>query len=266
MKDYSKYECILVEKEGKILTLTINRPAQYNAVDAQLHKELSKIFRDIRDENDVNVIVLTGAGKAFSAGGDLGLIQDFHCNKEAIQKIALEEAKKIIYDLLELDKPIIAKVNGPAIGLGATLALFCDIIIASENATIGDPHVKVGVVAGDGGCVIWPLLVGMCKAKEMLLTGELLKAKEAERIGLINKAVPAENLDKTVDELAQKLADGATQAINYTKIVMNKHLKFFTDLVLDLSLALEGHTFHSDDVKEAVDAMLEKRKPVFRGC
>jgi enoyl-CoA hydratase len=263
--DYSRYECILVKKEGKVLTLTLHRPEQLNAVNSRMHTELAQIFRDVREEKEVNVIILTGTGRAFSAGGDVRLIEESYSNREAIKRVVLDEAKKIIYDLLELEKPVIAKVNGPATGLGATIALFCDIIIASEKAVFGDPHVKVGVVAGDGGCVIWPLLVGICKAKEMLFTGDLLTAKEAERIGLINRVVPAEDLDKTVDELAQRLASGATQAISATKIAVNKHVKFFTDLILDTSLALEGHTFYTDDVKEAYEAMLEKRKPVFKG-
>jgi enoyl-CoA hydratase len=165
-----------------------------------------------------------------------------------------------------LEKPIIAKLNGPTMGLGATVALFCDVIIASEKAMIADPHVKVGLAAGDGGCVIWPLLVGICRAKELLMTGDSLSAKDAERMGLINRAVPPEELDRAVAELANRLAGGPLQAINATKMSINKSLKFFVDLILDTSVAMEGHTFYTNDFIEAINAFKEKRAPLYKGC
>lgn len=263
--DYSKYQRILVHRDEKVLTLTMHRPEQLNAVDAQLHYELSEIFRDVQHDFETNVVVLTGAKRAFCAGGDLNWLQKLSQNSVILGQ-TLTEGKKIINDLLELEKPIIARVNGPAMGLGATLALFCDIIIASENAKFADPHVKVGITAGDGGCVIWPLLVGICKAKELLLTGDTLSPREAERIGLINRVVSPEELDKTVYELAHRLAKGPTQAINSTKAVINKNVKFFTNLILDTSLALERHTFCTQDLIEAINAFQEKREPLFKGC
>lgn len=263
--DYAKYERILTQRDGKVLTLIMNRPEQLNAVDGRLHYELSEIFRDVQHDPETNVVVLTGAGRGFCAGGDLDWLKKIADNKIMFGQM-LSEGKKIINDLLELEKPIIARVNGPAMGLGATLALFCDIIIASEKAKFADPHVKVGIAAGDGGCVIWPLLVGICKAKELLLTGDAILAGEAERMGLINRAVPLEELDKTVYELARRLADGPTQAINSTKVAINKNVKFFTNLILDTSLALEGHNFYTQDIIEAINAFKEKREPVFKGC
>jgi enoyl-CoA hydratase len=263
--DYTKYQSILAKRDGKILTLTMNRPEQLNAVDARMHYELSEIFRDVQNDTETNVVVLTGAGRAFCAGGDLGWLKEMTSNK-AILNQTLAEGKKIVNDILDIEKPVIAMVNGPAMGLGATMALFCDIIIASEKAKFADPHVKVGIVAGDGGCVIWPLLVGICKAKELLMTGDAISAKEAERMGLINKAVPPEELDKAVYELAQRLANGPIQAINSTKVAINKNVKFFTNLILDTSLALEGHTFYTQDVLEAINAFKEKRVPSFKGC
>lgn len=263
--DYSKYQRIIAKKDEKVLTLTLNRPEQLNAVDARLHYELSEIFRDVQHDPEINVVVLTGAGKAFCAGGDLDWIKELALDKAA-PGLILSEGKKIINDLLELEKPVIARVNGPAIGLGATLALFCDIIISSEKAKFADPHVKVGLVAGDGGCVIWPLLIGICKAKELLMTGDAISAKEAERMGLINKAVPQEELDKTVYELAQRLTSGPTRAINSTKIAINKNVKFFTNLILDTSLSLEGHTLNTQDLLEALNALKEKKEPSFKGC
>ena len=156
-------------------------------------------------------------------------------------------------------------MNGAAAGLGATLALLCDVIIADERAVIGDPHVKVGLVAGDGGAVIWPQLVGYARAKEYLMTGDALTANEAERIGLINHAVPDAELDARVDAFAKKLAAGAPQAIKYTKVSVNLALKALAHTILDASMAYEMLTFKTNDHREAVASFLEKRKPNFTG-
>jgi enoyl-CoA hydratase len=175
------------------------------------------------------------------------------------------EGKKIIFGLLDLEKPIIAKVRGPAIGLGCTIALFCDVIFAADTARFADPHVKVGVVAGDGGAVIWPQLVGYARAKEYLMTGDPLTANEAERIGLINHVVPETELDARVDAFAKKLAAGAPQAIKYTKVSVNLGLKQLAHTILDASMAYEMVTFTTKDHREAVASFLEKRKPHFTG-
>ena len=161
--------------------------------------------------------------------------------------------------------PVIARINGDCIGLGATLALLCDISIAVEDAKLGDPHVKMGYVAGDGGAIIWPQLVGFARAKEYLLTGDLLTAKEAERIGLINHAVPRAELDAKVNTLADKLANGATKAIKWTKTSINIPLRQLAHSMLDASLAYEALTNIGADHQEAVTAFQEKRKPEFTG-
>lgn len=263
MVDYSRYECIQVEHRDKILTLTLNRPQALNAVNSKLHTELAQIFADVQWDEEANVVVLTGAGRAFSAGGDIKWMEEMA--KPATLQTVLWEGKKIINDLLELEKPIIAKVNGAATGLGATIALFCDIIISSTEGKFADPHVKVGVGAGDGGAVIWPLLIGVCKAKELLMTGDLIGAEEAERIGLINRVVPPDKLDETVQQMATRLANGAIRAIRATKVSVNKLLKANANLILDASLALEGHCFNTEDHREAVRAFIEKRQPRFTG-
>ena len=262
MVDYSKYECIKVDRDGPILTITINRP-EMNPVNAQLHNELSHVFADANMDEEAKVVVLTGAGKAFCAGGDIKWMEEMQ--KPGAFRSIMGEGKKIVMDLIDLEKPLIAKLNGHAIGLGATMALLCDIIIASEKAKIGDPHVQVGLVAGDGGAVIWPFLIGMCRAKEFLFTGDLIDAPEAARIGLINRAVPPEKLDEEVNEMATRLAEGALVAINYTKISVNKTLRFIADLIMDTSLSLEGHSVATEDHLEGVRAFIEKRKPQFKG-
>jgi enoyl-CoA hydratase len=261
--DYAKYERIKVSREGRILTLTLSNPAKMNAVDACMHRELAGIFYDVQEDDSVDVVVLTGDGAAFSAGGDIEWMQRSAEGKE--KGPAVIEGKKIIFGLLDLEKPIIAKVRGPTIGLGCTIALFCDVIFASETARFADPHVKVGVVAGDGGAVIWPQLVGYARAKEYLMTGDPLTANEAERIGLINHVVPDTELDARVASFANKLASGAPQAIKYTKVSVNLALKALAHTILDASMAYEMVTFATKDHREAVAAFLEKRKPNFTG-
>jgi enoyl-CoA hydratase len=233
--DYSKYKNILVERDGNILRVTLNRPERLNAVTPEMHAELSTIFADIRKDDEAQVVTLTGAGRGFCAGADLKApIPD----KETADRIFVE-GRDIITTILEVDKPIITGLNGPAAGLGATLALFADIVIASDRARIGDTHVKVGLAAGDGGAVIWPLLVGVNKAKELLMTGEVIDAQEALRIGLVNRVVPHEKLDETVMEMARRLASGDTMAIQFTKKAINQYVKWMVNQVFDYSLLLE---------------------------
>ncbi len=262
MVDYSKYKCIKIDRDGPVLTIALNRP-EMNAVNAELHYELSQVFADANMDHEAKVVVLTGANKAFCAGGDIKWMEEMQ--KPGTFRSIMPEGKKIVMDLIDLEKPVIAKLNGHAIGLGATIALFCDIIIASEKAKIGDPHVQVGLVAGDGGAVIWPFLIGMCRAKRFLFTGDLIDASEAATIGLINKAVPPEQLDEEVNKMAQRLAGGALVAINYTKISVNKTLRFIADLIMDTSISLEGHSVATQDHLEGVRAFIEKRKPNFKG-
>ena len=259
--DYADYESIRAERRGRILTLTLDRPNDLNAVDKRLHEELARIFGDVQLDNEADVIVLTGAGRAFSAGGDLKYMKAVAEGREELP--TLVDAKRIVFSLLDLEKPIVARVNGHAMGLGATLALFCDVIFMSETAKIADPHVKAGVVAGDGGAVIWPQLVGYARAKEYLMTGDPLTAREAERIGLVNHVVAPEKLDEAVYGFAERLANGPTAAIRWSKVSVNVGLKQLAHAILDTSLAYEKLTFAMDDHREAVRAFLGQREPKF---
>ncbi len=268
MVDYSKYKAILTEREDKVLTLTLNRPETLNAVSPDMHTELSRIFADIQLDEETNAVVITGAGKAFSAGGDVkGMLDRAEAKtKEAPAITRTFEARKIIDDMLDCEKPIIAAVNGPAIGLGATIALFCDVIYASDKARFGDPHVKVGITAGDGGAVIWPLLIGAARAKEFLMTGDIIDAKRAEQIGLVNHVVPHDKLREEAWGFARRMANGPSVAINTTKMSVNKMIKHVSNLVLDYSLSVEMHCFNTEDHVEAARAFVEKREPKFKGC
>jgi enoyl-CoA hydratase len=258
------YQRLIVAVADRIATVTLNRPDTLNAVDATMHAELARVFTDLNDDPDTNVIVLTGAGRAFSAGGDIAWMQAMIDDPGEFQRIA-SEGKRIVFSLLDCEKPVVAKVNGHAVGLGATIALFADVIFAAEGAKIGDPHVGVGFVAGDGGAVIWPQLIGYARAKEYLMTGDLLTGAEAARIGLINHAFPAEKLDAAVDAFARRLATGAATAIRGTKIAVNIGLKQLAHSIMDASIALEGISNFSADHAEAVAAFREGRKPRFVG-
>lgn len=259
---FDDYKTILFNRRGRVLEVTLNRPEKLNATDAVLHTELARVFFDISNDPDSDIVVLTGAGRAFSAGGDVAWMQDSIDEPERFQQ-TIREAKQIVFGLIDCEKPIIAKLNGHATGLGATIALFCDIIFAAEHAKIGDPHVSIGFVAGDGGAVIWPQLIGYARAKEYLLTGDLMTATQAAQMGLINHAVPADELDDRVNAFADKLANGATKAIRWSKMSVNIGLRDLATKIMDASLAFEALSNIDPDHQEAVRAFSEKRPPVF---
>lgn len=235
------YETFSFERRGRILTAIINRPDNMNAVNATMHREMATVFYDLQNDPDSDVIVITGAGRAFCAGGDTAWFQAMIDEPERFERL-LPEAKSIVFGLLEMEKPIICRLNGAAAGLGATIALMCDIVIASEKAMIGDPHVCMGLVAGDGGCVIWPQLIGFNKAKELLMLGDMLKASEADKYGLLNHLVAPEALDAKTDEIADRLVNGATKAIRFTKITANIPLRKIAAELMDASLPYEAST------------------------
>jgi enoyl-CoA hydratase len=258
------FETLALDRIGDVLRVTIAHPTSaLNAVDERLHSELTALFAMLRREEQARAIVLTGSGRAFSAGGDFAWFPQLRdmARLDALRR----DAKQLIWDLLDVELPIVAAVNGHAMGLGASIALLCDVIFMADTATIGDPHVKVGLVAGDGGVAIWPLAVGPARAKQYLLTGDSLSAAEAERIGLVNRVVPAAALADEALAFAARLAAGAPLAVRYTKIAVNKLIKDALNVAFDTSTALELVTFQSDDHREALAAISEKRPPNFKG-
>lgn len=256
------FESLALTRQGRRLTVTLNRPDTLNAVDLRMHEELAEVFPFAARDPHSDVIVLTGAGPAFSAGGDLDHVAHNAANPHLFDE-EVRLAKRIVFAMLDLDKPLICRLNGHAVGLGATLALFCDVIFAADSARIGDPHVAIGLVAGDGGAVIWPQLVGLCRAKEYLLSGTLLGAAKAAEIGLINHCLPAAELDAAVDQFCQRLLDGSRNAIRWTKVLLNLELKRVATSVLDAGIAYEAVAQRSADHREGIAALREKRKPVF---
>jgi enoyl-CoA hydratase len=249
-------------REGRLLRLTLNRPDAMNAVNLELHDELPEALWFVQGDTGSDVVVITGAGRAFSAGGDLDHIARNAANPHLFDHEA-RMAKRIINTLLDIEKPLICRLNGHAVGLGATIALMCDIIIGAEGAKIGDPHVGLGLVAGDGGAVIWAQRIGLARAKEYLFTGDLLTAQQAAEIGLINHCVPREELDATVDAFCQRLLSGAMGAIRATKILMNLELKRIATAVMDAGIAYESVSVRSADHHEGIAALREKRAPRF---
>ena len=261
--DFSTYERMRISRNGRILTIALDN-GKINAVDSTMHHELARVFLDAQDDEDSDLVILTGTGRAFCAGGDMDWFQKHIEDPRTFRAIA-PEAKRIVTSLLDLEKPLICRLNGAAAGLGATIALMSDIIIAADSARIGDPHIKVGLVAGDGGAIIWPQLIGFARAKELLLTGDLLTATEAAGLGLVNYAVPADELDAKVDEIAGKILGNPRWAVRWTKTVANIPLRALAARLADPALADEILTNLTADRKEAVAAFVERRKPEFTG-
>ncbi|MFP5307306.1 MAG: enoyl-CoA hydratase/isomerase family protein [Gammaproteobacteria bacterium] len=256
------YETLQLARKGRLLTITLNRPDALNAVNLRMHEELAEVFNYAALDEHSDVLVLTGAGRAFSAGSDLDHVARNAANPHLFDN-EVRLAKRIVFSMLDLDKPLICRLNGHAVGLGATLALLCDVIFAADTAKIGDPHVAIGLVAGDGGAAIWPQRIGLPRAKEYLLTGELIGAKKAAEIGLVNHCLPAAELDAAVEAFCERLLNGSTNAIRWTKVLLNLELKRVATAVMDAGIAYEAVAQRSPDHREGVQALIEKRKPVF---
>lgn len=260
---FSSYSRLAFTRRERVLQVAIDN-GPMGAVDFAMHEELARVFYEVQNDPESDLIVLTGAGRAFCAGGDMQWFQQMIDDPGLFRGIA-HDAKRIVNGLLELEKPTICRLNGAAAGLGASIALLCDVIIADETAQIGDPHVKVGLVAGDGGAVIWPQLIGFARAKELLLTGDMVKAPDAVAMGLINHAVPAGDLDARVEEVAAKILGNPRWAVRWTKTAVNLVLREHANRVMDAAIAYEISSNATSDRQEAVAAFVEKRPPRYTG-
>lgn len=258
--EYEAFQHIVFERRANgVLWMTLNRPELLNAADRQLHTELVEVWQTIDRDPTVRVAVVTGAGRAFSAGGDLKLVEDAYQNYDEIVRI-LDEARDLVYNLLRCSKPIISAINGAAVGAGLVVALLADISIAAENARLADGHVRMGVAAGDHAAIIWPLLCGMAKSKYYLMTSEFVSGREAERIGLVSLCVPDDELLSKADEVATRLALGPRHAIRFTKRALNQWL-LNAGPIFDHSLALEMMNFFSEDMMAGVEALRKRQSP-----
>ena len=262
MLNYSDYKHILFEhREPNILWCTLNRPEVLNAADRRLHTEFVELWRTIDADPTVHVAVITGAGRAFSAGGDLQMVEDAHRNYDEVIRI-LNEARDLVYNMLHCDTPIITAINGAAVGAGLVIALLADISIAAEDARLADGHVRMGVAAGDHAAIVWPLLVGMAKSKYYLLTSDFVSGKEAERMGLVSLCTPADELLDKAMAVATDIATGPRHAIKFTKRALNQWL-LQASPIFDHSLALEMLGFFSDDMMAGVDGIRNRKRPSY---
>ena len=260
--DYREYQHLTFERKSHgVVLITINRPEVLNATNDRLHWELTQIWLTLDADDTARVAVVTGAGRAFSAGGDLDMVE---ANSRDPKRLArtVREASDIVYNMINLDKPIVSAINGVAVGAGLVVALLADISVMAETARFTDGHTKLGVVAGDHAAILWPLLCGMAKAKYYLLTSDFIDGKEAERIGLVSLCVPAEQVLPKALEVADRLGQGSQQAIRWTKRSLNNWLRM-AGPIFDQSIALEMLTFMGEDVLEGVKAIREKRAPRF---
>jgi enoyl-CoA hydratase/carnithine racemase len=233
------YETIRAEVDDGIAVVTLSRPEHRNSVDDRMHSELATVFRDVRAAKDVRAVVLTGAGEAFCSGGDSSPDRRF----ETFTGLTpIEEARQIVETLVDLDQPLVAAVNGDALGLGAILATLADSSFLARSARFGDAHVKGGVTAGNGSSAVWPLLVGLNTAKELLLGARILDAEEAHRLGLVQHVVGDDEVLPRALELARHWAELPAAAVQTTKRALNVHLKAAVAQVLPLALALEEQT------------------------
>jgi enoyl-CoA hydratase len=258
------YKSIRFEATGHVTRITLNRPEMLNAIDEEMHVEFLEALLAVRGDIDVRAVVLAAEGKAFSAGGDLNEIVELQ--RDAAKRMRLcETGTRIIHALIDIPVPVVVALQGDAMGLGASIALGGDIIVASKTARIADPHVKVGLVAGDGGCLFWPASMGMHRARRYLLTGDLMSAEDAWRFGLVTDLVDtAEECLPAAGKIADKIAGLPPIAVRGTKRSLNALVKARAREAFDISMAYEQQAAASEDVLEAVAAFKEKRKPVYR--
>lgn len=259
-------ESILLQKEGNIATITLNRPDKLNALDWPAQRLLGKKLDEVAEDNEIRVLIITGAGRAFSAGGDVSAQKGRIGMKVAERRAGFKANLKNPLKIRKMSIPVIAMVNGVAVGAGCNLALACDIIIASEKARFSQAFAKVGLVQDYGGSHLLPRLVGTKKACELVFTGDMIDAKEALRIGLVNKVVPPEGLENATKEMALKIASRAPLAISIAKqSIYDGFEKLDLEATLEYEIYTQGFCSDTDDHKEGSTAFLEKREPEFKG-
>jgi 2-(1,2-epoxy-1,2-dihydrophenyl)acetyl-CoA isomerase len=258
------YQKLILTRENGIATVMLNRPEVLNALDTQLSEELGLAIEEISEDDATRVLIITGAGRGFCAGGDMKSLPINPGDMVGTTE-ALEKWHKTLLSIRQLEKPVIASVNGVAVGAGMDLALMCDMRIASENARFGQAYVRIGGVPDSGGTYLLPHLIGTAKACELLMTGDIIDAIEAERIGLVNKVVPADKLEPATMELATRLAEGPPKAIGLIKRAVYMSLTQDIASALRYIAIMTGLCLQTEDAKEGIAAFAEKRPPVFKG-
>ncbi len=262
LQRYEKYQALDLDSPAdRILRISFNKPDTLNSLDKQGHRELTYIWRDIDEDDNVSVVILTGKGRAFSAGGDFGMIEEI-IEDPKTRANTWKEARDLVYNIVNCSKPIVSALNGVAVGAGLVAGLLADISIAGKSARIVDGHTRLGVAAGDSAVINWPLLCGMAKAKYHLLLCEPMDGEEAERIGMVSLCVEDDELQDRALAVAERLRDGAPNAIRWTKYALNQWYRM-AGPAFDTSTALEMLGFASPEAVEGIRSHREKRKPDF---
>ena len=263
LERYSKYEKLTLDNPAeRVLRISFDNPETLNSLDAAGHREITYIWRDIDEDPETNAVILTGAGKAFSSGGDFGLIEGIMKDSEARNR-AWKEARDLVYGVINCSKPVVSAINGVAVGAGLVAGLLADIPIAGKSAKLVDGHTRLGVAAGDSAVINWPLICGMAKAKYHLLMCEPISGEEAEKMGMVALCVEDEELQARALEIASKLASGAQSAIRWTKYTLNAWYRM-AGPAFDASTALEMLGFTGADAAEGIASHREKRAPAFK--
>jgi enoyl-CoA hydratase len=261
-RDYDDFEHLSFERTGEgVVVVTLDRPGVLNAANVAMHKEMAEVWAVVDADPEVRVALITGAGRAFSAGGDLDMIEEMLTDYGALL-VQWRDARLVVERMLEAEKPIVSAINGVAVGAGLAVALLADVSIMGRSARLSDGHARLGVAAGDHAAVVWPLLCGMAKAKYYLLTGDFVDGPEAERIGLVTRCVDDDRVVPEALSLARRLAAGSATAVQWTKRVMNQWLRQALP-VFGESVALEMLGFLGDDAREGLAALRERRDPDF---
>jgi enoyl-CoA hydratase len=248
---------VLLEEHGAVCLVTLNRPDAMNASNPALHRAMARLWRHLAEQPDLRAVVITGAGRAFCAGGDMDLFKALQSD-HATRQLLLDEAAQIVHEMAQFPLPVVAAVNGAAVGLGANLALLSDIVFMAESAYLCDPHVTVGLTAADGGAPLWPLFTSLVKVKEYLFTGARIPAAEAVQMGFANRVVPDGEVVKAALEFAGRLADQPPQAIRTTKRAVNMHLTRAIAGVLEYALSAEFQSFDTPEHQAVVAKFLQK--------
>jgi enoyl-CoA hydratase len=254
---YTPTEHVLVEQEGAVVTITLNNPDMRNAFLDDMHHAMRDIWWDLSEDDSVRAVVLTGAGRAFSAGGDIPSFIKSYEDTE-YRRRSLRGARRLMEAQAEFPKPVVAAVNGPAVGLGCNLALLSDIVYIAESAFLADTHAAIGLVCGDGGAVFWPLFMGMLRCKEYLLTGDRIPAQKAVELGLANRAVPDDELLPEARKMAERLAALPHQAIQETKRALNLHIQDYILRAAPFALMAESESFTTDDIVKTIEKFTSK--------
>jgi enoyl-CoA hydratase len=249
---------LLVASDGPVRIVTLSRPEQANAVNNNMHAAFARVWSTLADDEDARAVLLTGSGDFFSAGGDLVEWLETHVENPVTRRAGMRDARRIVRDMIDFPLPIVAAVNGPAVGFGCRIAVLCDIVLMSDRAFFADTHVASGLVAGDGGSVLWPLLMSLLKAKEYLLLGERISANDAVQLGLANRVVPHATIKQDGLALAHRLAALPARAVQDTKRTLNLHAERAVTAILEFGISAETECFTTAEHRAAIDKFLAR--------